>query len=147
MEFCQKRFDELTLEELYAILRLRADVFVVEQNCPYQDLDDKDQAALHLYLRNENGIRAYLRIMDRGVSHRCVSIGRVIAVDRRQGLATELLRRAVCAAREEFHADQIYLEAQVYAKALYEKLGFRQISDEFLEDGIPHVQMLLDCGD
>ena len=145
MDFCQKRFYELTLDELYAILRLRADVFVVEQDCPYQDLDDKDQAALHLCLRDETGIQAYLRLMDRGVSHDCVSIGRVIAVQRRKGLATQLLRRAIEAAREEFHADHIYLEAQVYAKALYEKLGFRQISGEFLEDGIPHVQMLLDC--
>ena len=145
MEFCQKTFYQLTLDELYELLRLRAAVFVVEQDCPYQDLDDKDQAALHLWLRDETGVQAYLRIMDRGVSHPCVSIGRVIAVQRRRGLATRLLKEAIRAAQEVFRADRIYLEAQVYARALYENLGFRQISEEFLEDGIPHVQMLLDC--
>ena len=147
MEFCRKTFGELTKEELYEILQLRSAVFVVEQNCPYQDLDGNDQAALHLFFRESGAITAYLRIMDRDVVSPYVSIGRVIAVHRRRGEATRLLTEAIRAAREHFRADRIYLEAQVYARALYEKLGFRQISEEFLEDGIPHIRMLLDCTD
>ena len=141
------RFSELSTGELYDLLQLRVSVFVVEQQCPYPELDGLDQAALHVWLEDENGIQAYLRIMDRNESRPYVSIGRVLAVRRRQGLATKLLREAIRLAQEVFHAEDVYLEAQVYARSLYEKLGFRQISEEFLEDGIPHVKMLLDCGD
>ncbi|MBQ1383242.1 MAG: GNAT family N-acetyltransferase, partial [Solobacterium sp.] len=88
---------------------------------------------------------AYLRIMDKGAVSDYVSIGRVIAVKRRQGIATRLVSDAVRTAKEQFAADRIYLEAQVYAKGLYEKLGFREVSDVFLEDGIPHVKMILEC--
>ena len=142
MQLRYKRFEELTLQELYEILQLRVNVFVVEQNCAYEDLDSRDQDALHVWLEDEEGIEAYLRIMDRGVVSPYVSIGRVIACKRRQGLATELLKEAIVIARKEFQADKIYLEAQVYAKSLYEKLGFVQVSEEFLEDGIPHIRML-----
>jgi len=141
-----KRFSELTLDELYAILKLRSDVFVVEQNCVYPDLDDRDQAAIHVWLQDEAGIEAYLRVMDRGVTQEHPAIGRVIAKKRRCGLGTRVLRAGIEAARRQFGADKIYLEAQVYAKSLYEKQGFRQVSGEFLEDGIPHVKMILDCG-
>ena len=144
MELCVKRFSELTKEELYAILKLRVSVFVVEQSCPYMELDDRDQAAIHVFLREKGEIQAYLRVMDRGVSSEQVSIGRVIAVKRRCGLGTEVLRAGIRTAAEEFKADSIYLEAQTYARSLYEKQGFRQISEEFLEDGIPHIQMLLE---
>ena len=138
-----KRFHELTTEELYAILRLRVSVFVVEQNCPYMELDDLDREALHVWLEDEDGIEAYLRILNRGVESEHVAIGRVIAVKRRCGLGTQILAEGIRAAREGFGADRIYLEAQTYARGLYEKQGFRQISDEFLLDGIPHVKMIL----
>ncbi|MBR0160285.1 MAG: GNAT family N-acetyltransferase [Oscillospiraceae bacterium] len=138
-----KRFHELTTEELYAILRLRVSVFVVEQNCPYMELDDLDREALHVWLEDEDGIEAYLRILNRGVESEHVAIGRVIAVKRRRGLGTQILSEGIRAAREGFGADRIYLEAQTYARGLYEKQGFRQISDEFLLDGIPHVKMIL----
>ena len=144
MELCVKRFDELTLSELYAILRLRSEVFVVEQNCVYNDPDGRDEAALHLFLRDDEGLQAYLRVMDKDAAHEHVSIGRVIAVKRRCGLASRLLQAGIDAAKVHFGARQVYLEAQTYAKGLYEKQGFRQISEEFLEDGIPHVKMLLD---
>ena len=144
MELVIKRFEELRLDELYQLLKLRVDVFVVEQHCPYPDLDNRDQKALHMMLRDEEGIEAYLRIMDRGAVSEYVTIGRVIAVKRRCGLASRLLQEAIKAAEDYFNADQIYLEAQVYARGLYEKQGFRQISEEFLEDGIPHIGMLLD---
>ena len=143
MTLTVKRCDELTLEELYEILRLRMAVFVVEQACAYQDIDDKDQAAVHAWLSDDDGIAAYLRVMDRGVYDEEVAIGRVISLRRRQGLATQLMREGVRIAREVFGADVISVEAQVYARGLYEKLGFRLASEEFLEDGIPHIRMLL----
>ena len=144
MELLVKSFEELSTRELYDLLRLRVDVFVVEQRCPYPELDGRDQAALHVWLQDETGIQAYLRIMDRGMSSEYVSIGRVIAVKRRQGLGSRILAEGVRLSRERFGAEQIYLEAQVYAKSLYEKQGFLAISEPFPEDGIPHVKMLLD---
>ena len=144
MELNVKTFSELSTRELYALLSLRVNVFVVEQKCPYPELDGRDPDALHLWLQDENGIQAYLRIMDRGVAGEYVTIGRVIAVQRRKGLGTRILAEGIRLARERFDAEQIYLEAQVYAKGLYEKQGFRTISEPFLEDGIPHVKMLLD---
>ena len=143
MRLTVKHFDELSLAELYEILRLRSAVFVVEQECAYQDIDNKDQVAVHAWLSDEDGIAAYLRVMDRGVYDEEVAIGRVISLRRRQGLASRLLREGIRIAREEFHADVISVEAQIYARSLYEKAGFRQASKEFLEDGIPHIRMLL----
>ncbi len=139
-----KHFHELTVDELYEILKLRVSVFVVEQNCPYMEVDDLDQSAIHVYLKDENGIQAYLRVMDKNISRKYVSIGRVIAVKRRCGLGSQILREGIRQAIESFGAKEIYLEAQTYAKALYEKQGFKQISEEFLEDGIPHVKMILE---
>ena len=144
MQLYRKRFQELTTEELYRILKLRVAVFVVEQNCPYMELDDCDQNAVHVWLEDKYGIQAYLRVMDRGIENESVSIGRVVAAKRRCGLGSRILAEGIRAAKEVFLADSIYLEAQVYAKDLYEKQGFRQISEEFLLDGIPHVRMLLD---
>ena len=145
MERIVKRFDELDNRELYEILKTRVSVFVVEQNCPYMELDDLDQSALHVWLEEAGVIKAYLRVLDRGEESEFVSIGRVLATERRAGLGTEVLSAGIRAARERFGAQQIYLEAQTYAKHFYERQGFRQVSDEFLEDGIPHVWMTLDC--
>ncbi len=145
MELRVKRFHELTTDELYRILKLRVSVFVVEQNCPYQELDDRDRDALHVWLEDQDGIQAYLRILDRGAVSEHVAIGRVIAVKRRRGTGSRIVSEGIRIAKECFGAEKIYVEAQVYAKGMYEKLGFRQISDEFTEDGIPHVKMLLDC--
>ena len=144
MEVYVKRFDELTNGELYELLRLRVSVFVVEQHCPYMELDDRDQAALHVCLRDENGLQGYMRILDRGVKSEHVSIGRVIAVKSRSGVGTELLKAGIQAAKERFGADSLYVEAQTYARGLYAKQGFVQISDEFLDEGVPHVKMLLE---
>lgn len=142
MQICRKRFSELTTEELYRILKLRVAVFVVEQNCPYMELDDLDQNAIHVWMEDENGILAYLRVMDKGVENESASIGRLIAVKRRCGYGSRILSEGIRVAKECFNADSIYIEAQVYAKKLYEKQGFRQISDEFLLDAIPHIKML-----
>lgn len=143
MKLYIKKFEELTGTELYEILKLRSNVFVVEQNCVYQDLDNKDQGAWHVYLTDEDGIQAYLRVLDRGVSFEDVSIGRVISMKRRCGLGTRILREGIRVAREKFAAQRITIEAQAYARGLYEKLGFVQNSEEFLEDGIPHIRMAL----
>ena len=140
-----KRFRELSPEELYRLLKLRVSVFVVEQNCPYMELDDRDQEALHVWLEDEDGIQAYLRLMDRGVESEYASIGRVIAVKRRCGLGSRILAEGIRIAKETYHPDKLYLEAQVYARGLYEKQGFRPVSEPYLEDGIPHIRMLLDC--
>ena len=137
-----KTFDQLTLEELYDILRLRVDVFVVEQKCPYPELDGKDREALHVFARDQEGIQAYLRVLRPGVSFSEASLGRVISRRRRQGLGTQLLQRGLLAAEEWLGRGPIRIEAQTYAKAFYEQAGFRQVSEEFLEDGIPHIQML-----
>lgn len=140
----KKRFGEMTTEELYQLLQLRVSVFVVEQNCPYMELDGLDQEAIHVWLEDEGGIQAYLRVMERGAESECASIGRVIAVKRRCGIGSQILAEGIQAAKEFFNADRIYLEAQTYARELYEKQGFRQISEEFLLDGIPHIKMLLE---
>lgn len=143
MELTVKHFSQLSAEELFEIYRLRVSVFIVEQRCPYQDVDDADRTAYHLWLRDENGIAAYARLLPPGVTFPTAAIGRVIAVRRHCGLGTRIVDAAINAAREKLSADVITIEAQVYARSLYEKAGFVQTSEEFLEDGIPHVQMQL----
>lgn len=144
MELHVKRFDELSAAELYAILKLRMEVFMLEQRCLYPELDGLDRDALHVWLSDADSVAAYLRILDRGVRGDYVTIGRVIAVRRRRGLGTAVMREGIRAARERLGADTIYVEAQEYAQPFYERLGFRRISEPFDEDGIPHVKMLLD---
>lgn len=143
MNFTIKRYDELTLDELYDIIKLRVDVFVVEQNCPYYELDGKDKMAYHVFCREEEKMIAYLRVLDRGISFETVSLGRVISLKRRCGLGTELLKTGIEVAKEKYNADKITIEAQTYAKKFYEGVGFVKISDEFMEDGIPHILMEL----
>ena len=143
MELKIKKFSELSTEELYSILELRVAVFVVEQNCPYLEVDGLDRDAVHVWIEEKGKILAYLRIMDRGVESEYVSIGRLLAAKRRSGLGSRVLEEGILVAKEQFQAEAIYLEAQVYAKGLYEKQGFQIISEEFLLDGIPHVKMLL----
>ena len=145
MELIVKRFEELTAEELYEILKIRVSVFVVEQNCPYQEIDDRDKQSFHVYMEDDDGIQAYLRVVDRGVSFDEVSIGRVIAVKRRCGIGSRILSEGIKVAKNKLKATTIKIEAQSYAKGLYERQGFNQVSEEFLEDGIPHVLMILDC--
>ena len=142
MEIVVKKFEELSLDELYEILKIRAEVFVVEQNCVYQDLDGVDQEAYHVYLKENGRIVAYLRVMDKGKRLDEVSIGRVISLKRRCGVGSLLMREGLCVAKEKFGAKVIKVGAQVYAVPFYERAGFKVISDEYDEDGIPHVYML-----
>lgn len=144
MELIVKHFSELCAEELFEIYKLRVSVFIVEQSCPYQDIDDADKSAYHVWLRDEDGIEAYARVLPAGVAFPTAAFGRVIAVKRRCGLGTKIVAAAIETARDKLGADMITIEAQVYARSLYENLGFRQTSEEFLEDGIPHIQMQLE---
>ena len=143
MNIIRKTYEELTKDELFDIIRTRIDVFVVEQKCPYPELDDTDKRCLHIFTRDDFGsIAAYLRLFDRTSEPGVMQIGRVLTVQRGRGYAKALLKDAIARAKT-CGAKEIYLEAQVYAIGLYEKAGFVVTSDEFLEDGIPHVEMRL----
>lgn len=142
MELKIKHFPELSAQELFAIYKLRVSVFVVEQNCPYQEVDDADEHAYHVWFEDEDGIEAYLRVVEPGVVFPECAIGRVIAVKRRCGLGTKIVSAGLRAAQERYGAEAVRIEAQTYARKLYEGLGFVQTSEEFLEDGIPHIGML-----
>lgn len=143
MDLVVKRFEELSVEELYQIMYIRVSVFVVEQNCAYQEIDDKDRYSYHVFLKDDTGIKAYLRVVDKGVSFEEVAVGRVLTLKRSCGLGNKILLEGIRVAREKMNADRIKIEAQSYAKEFYEKAGFKQVSEEFLEDGIPHIQMVL----
>ena len=136
MEQITKHFTQLTTAELQKIYQLRVTVFVVEQQCPYQEVDAADLSAYHIWLQEGEEILAYLRLLPPGTA-----IGRVIAVRRRQGLGSRILAAGIQAAQDLLHADSLVLEAQTYARGLYEKAGFQAVSEEFLEDGIPHIRM------
>lgn len=144
MDVIIKHFSELTASELYKILKARCAVFIVEQNCPYQDIDEFDPAAYHLWLEEEGVLKAYVRVLPQNTMYENASIGRVISLERRRGLATRLLTGGIAVAKEKFSAKQLTIGAQVYARSLYEGVGFVQCSDEYLEDGIPHIHMQLD---
>lgn len=134
-----KPFDKLTTQDLFHIYKLRVDVFVVEQQCPYHEIDDIDLISYHIYLQNDNSlILAYCRLYKQ---ENTFHIGRVIATERRKGYGTQIMKEAIKFATEKLHADTIIIEAQTYAKKFYEKLGFVQTSEPFEEDGIPHIQM------
>lgn len=138
-----KRFDKLSTRELYQILKLRVDVFVVEQSCPYEEIDNLDYDSIHVYFKEDDEIIAYLRILDKGVESEDVAIGRVISAKRRCGIGSKLLSEGIKVAKENFKAEKIYIEAQSYARKFYENLGFEQVSEEFLMDDIPHIKMEL----
>ena len=144
METVVKHFNELTIDELYEILKARAEVFIVEQNCAYQDLDDLDKEAYHVYLREGGKIVAYLRVIDKDKRLDEVSLGRVITLKRRCGYGTKVMESGIKVARGKFGAKKIKIGAQVQAKPFYERVGFRQISGEYMEEGIPHVYMILE---
>lgn len=143
MELVIKHFNELTNDELYDILKARVDVFVVEQNCPYPEIDSKDKNAYHIILRDEQGIAAYLRVLESGVSFDEPALGRILTTRRGEGLGAAIVREGIKFAAEKLCAAKIKIEAQTYARGFYEKLGFRQCSEPFMDDGIEHIEMLL----
>ena len=143
----KKTFHELTIDELYELLRVRSEVFVVEQNCVYQDLDYDDQKSIHLWLtvRQDSGqadkVVALARVSPAGTHMTEISIGRVITIERGKGFGKQIMLHAIDAAVEHFGATLIDIEAQEYAKGFYEGVGFKQSSDTFILDGIPHIKM------
>lgn len=134
-------FQELTIHELYELLRVRSDVFVVEQNCVYQDLDYDDQKAIHLWLTKGEKVVALARVCPAGTHMEEISIGRVITTERGKGYGKQIMLHAIDAAMLHLNATHIDIEAQEYAKGFYEGVGFRQSSDVFMLDGIPHIKM------
>lgn len=144
-EWTLKPFYELANDELYAILQLRMEVFIVEQQCVYQDCDDKDQPAHHLMAWNNGKLAAVTRLLPPGISYAEPSIGRVITAlaFRRIKLGRELMTRSIEACYELFGKQPIRIGAQQYLKNFYESFGFRQVSEPYDEDGIQHIKMLL----
>ena len=139
-----KPYDELALTELYELLQLRVEVFVVEQNCPFQDIDGLDDQAYHLLGYTEAGeLAAYARLFDAGISYEQVAIGRVAVglAHRRHGLGQELMQQAVAQCEVLFGKQPIKIGAQLYLKRFYQGFGFEQRGEEYLEDGIPHIPM------
>lgn len=145
----KKSFQELTTDELYELLRVRSEVFVVEQNCVYQDLDGDDQSAVHLWLTVADKMVALARVCPAGTHMHEVSIGRVVTTERGRGYGRQIMLHAIDAAREYFGARLIDIEAQEYARGFYEGVGFTPSSDTFMLDGIPHIKMTWNdaCGE
>jgi ElaA protein len=139
-----KQFNDLTAQELYAILQLRNEVFIVEQNCPYQDLDNKDLKAWHLMGTVHGKLLAYSRLLAPGISYSESSIGRVVSspAARQSGMGKKLMQESIKQIQNLFHTDVIRIGAQLYLKNFYESYGFIQIGDIYLEDNIPHIIML-----
>ncbi|MCA0958679.1 GNAT family N-acetyltransferase [Muricauda ruestringensis] len=144
MEVAIKTFNQLTTEELYQILRLRSEVFVVEQDCVYQDVDNKDQKALHIIGTKNGEIVAYTRIFKPGDYFDNVSIGRVVVSQdqRKYGLGKQIMQASLAAIDQRFPNQPIEISAQSYLLKFYMELGFKVTGEEYLEDGIPHRRML-----
>lgn len=140
--FILKSFSQLSCFELYQILQLRVNVFVVEQNCPYPDIDGQDITALHLFAMQDKIVTAYARILPS--DNHLPKIGRVVVHQdyRNHNLGKQLMTTAIFECRQRFGGD-IHISAQSYLKKFYKNLGFVAISDEYLEDGIPHIDMQL----
>lgn len=138
-----KSFSELTTNELYAILQLRAEVFVVEQNCVYQDIDGKDQKALHVIGFKKDKIVAYCRIFKPNDYFEKASIGRVVVAknERKFGYGHVIFQHSMEAVETHFKETSIKISAQLYLKKFYESHGFQQVGDGYLEDDIPHIAM------
>lgn len=141
MQLVAKKFDELTTIELYEMLKARSAIFVVEQNCVYQDLDDLDYRSLHVFYEEGKTVTAYLRALYKEKD--VVQMGRVLTLKHGTGLGGRILREGLKQIKAKMPCKAIYIEAQRYAVGYYEREGFKVVSDEFLEDGIPHVQMVL----
>ena len=138
-----KSFEELNKAELYQIIQLRIAIFIVEQNCPYPDLDDMDQDAQHMWIEDAGEIVCYLRVNPAGSRFTEPSLGRIVTKKshRNHGLAEKLIKKAIDLVCEK-ESKAIRISAQCYLEKYYEKFGFLKASEEYLEDDIPHIEML-----
>ncbi|MFN0047516.1 MAG: GNAT family N-acetyltransferase [Cytophagales bacterium] len=145
MEWIIKTYKELTINELYQLLKLRQEVFVVEQNCAYLDADNKDIDAIHLLGFDNEVLIAYARIVLPGIKYVEPSIGRVLvsAEARKYGIGSELMNRAIMVSKKLFPSFKNRISAQAHLQKFYENVGFTKVSDVYDEDGIPHIEMLL----
>jgi ElaA protein len=139
-----KSFEELTPQELYSVLQLRSEIFVVEQNCVYQDMDDKDQKALHLLGMKNGNLVAYTRIFKPGDYFEFASIGRVVVSQnqRQHKYGYDIMNASIETVKEYFNTTEIKIGAQCYLKKFYNNLGFKEVGEGYLEDGIPHIHMI-----
>ncbi len=144
LTFKIKKYDFITKEELYELLRLRAEVFVVEQDCPYQDVDGKDQKAVHVLGFKNQKLVAYTRIFGPGDYFEQASIGRVVVQEneRKNKYGHALMIASIEAVEKYFNETTIKISAQTYLNSFYSNLGFKAIGEEYLEDGIPHIAMI-----
>lgn len=144
MNWSVLKFSELDIQSLYDMLQLRAEVFVVEQDCPYQDLDGKDAQSYHVCGYDENELAAYARIVEKGVSYSEISIGRVVVSPKHRGirLGEQLMVESIHFIESSLDAQPIRISAQSHLRKFYNDLGFEFTGKEYLEDGIPHIEML-----
>ncbi len=144
IQWLLKKFEELSPYQLYAILQLRNEVFVVEQNCVFQDADDKDQNSFHLMGFHNNQLVAYTRLVPAGEIYEQPSIGRVVTSPfvRNSGIGRQLMKQSIDVVNKLFGVQPIKIGAQLYLKKFYESLGFEQVSEVYLEDGIEHIYMV-----
>jgi len=139
-----KTFEQLSLEELYSLLQLRSEVFVVEQDCVYQDNDSKDQSALHIIGKNKNKIIAYTRVFKGGDYFKEASIGRVVVSlkERHLNYGQQIMEASIVAIKNNYQTTEIKISAQKYLEKFYNNLGFNTLGEPYSEDGIPHIGML-----
>lgn len=144
LKWYMKKFNELNIEELYEILRIRNEVFILEQECPYQDCDYKDKHGYHLFSMDEGKIVSYLRILEKGISYNEISIGRVLVNKNYRGktFAKEGMLKAIDFIENTLEESSIRISAQKYLVNFYKSFGFVEVSDTYLEDNIPHIEML-----
>lgn len=144
MELFVKTFDQLDIYELHDILFLRSEVFVVEQDCVYQDVDGKDPKALHVFGKKNGKVVAYTRCFPPGVYFEEAAIGRVVVVEdqRKYGYGHDIIKASILAIKDQYGVDKVKLSAQTYLIKFYETHGFKQVGEGYLEDGIPHVAMV-----
>tara|TARA_R110002020_G_C16238737_1_gene768975 strand:- start:1137 stop:1580 length:444 start_codon:yes stop_codon:yes gene_type:complete len=144
IDFKIKEYKDLTKEELYDLLQLRSEVFVVEQDCVYQDIDGKDQKALHVLGYKDESLIAYTRIFKGGYYFDNASIGRVIVKEdqRKYGYGKDLMKVSIEAVSKHYNAEIIEISAQTYLNNFYSNLGFQDVGEGYLEDGIPHIRMI-----
>lgn len=143
MNLISKKFDELSTKELYEILKSRAEIFIMEQEIHYQDMDDLDYDSLHCFFIDGDRVTAYLRAFYQDDKKSIVKLGRVLTLKHGNGVGRDLMEQSIKAIKEKMKCKKIIMDAQKHAVGFYEKLGFKAVSDEFLEEGIVHIVMEL----
>ncbi|WP_340154379.1 GNAT family N-acetyltransferase [uncultured Winogradskyella sp.] len=144
LDIFTKKFNELTTQQLYELLQLRSEVFVVEQDCVYQDIDGKDKKALHILGYKNEKLVAYTRLFKPGDYFKKSSIGRVVVLknERQHKYGYDIMEASIVAIKNHYNETEIKISAQVYLKKFYNNLEFKEIGEEYLEDGIPHIAMM-----